>query len=361
MTRALLSVRELRVDYGGRPALRVDALDVAPRETLTLVGPNGSGKSTLLRVVGLLERPAAGSLRLRGEPVSWRSRDLLRERRRMANVLQQPLLCRMSVAQNVALGLRFRRARRRDSRRRVDAWLARFRIAHLRERPAGRLSGGEAQRASLARAFALEPEVLILDEPFAALDPPTRELLLADLQAVLQERRTTVLFATHDRTEALALADRVAVLSGGRLAQVGAPFDVFSRPVSAEVAAFVGVENRLSGRVVERERDVVRVDVPGGALRVRSELPVGASVLVCARPEDVSLEPADAALAGEPGALVGRVARVRPLDALVRVEIDCGVPVVALVARAAYRDGKLAPGAAVRAVFSPTATHLVER
>jgi tungstate transport system ATP-binding protein len=280
----------------------------------------------------------------------------------MADVLQQPLLCRMSVFHNVALGLRFRRRPRREIELRVGEWLERFQIAHLRDRPAQQISGGEAQRASLARAFVLDPEILILDEPFAALDAPTREALLDDLGNVLAETRTTTLFATHDRDEALAVGDRLAVLAGGRVVQIGTPEEVFSRPASQEVARFVGVENRISGRVVAIGEGCVRVDVGVGILDVRGHGKLGDAVLVCARPEDVEIVTGtEAVTPPAPNSLDGTVTRLSPLESQVRVHVDAGFAITVLVTKSSLRNSKLAVGAGARCVFPEPALHLVHR
>ena len=242
MSENVLEIHDVAVSYDGRTVLDVSHLAVRKGEILTLIGRNGSGKTTLLRLLGLLIRPDRGRVIFGGEEVdSGSARRLLELRRRMAGVMQEPLLCRMSVQQNVALGLRFRRLPRAEVEERVAPWLERLHIAHLRDRPAAQLSGGEAQRVSLARALVLDPELLLLDEPFAALDAPTRHDLLAEFAEILGQARVTTVFASHDRGEALALGDRVAVLLGGRLAQLGPAEEIFVRPASSSWARRVPV------------------------------------------------------------------------------------------------------------------------
>lgn len=368
MTPAVLELRDGRVEHDGRAVLEVETLEVERGETLTLVGANGAGKSTLLRVLGLLQQPTSGMLYFDGEEVVWRASRLLAQRRRLAHVLQEPLLGRMSVRRNVGLGLRFRGVPARESGRRVDGWLERLHIAQLGDRNARTLSGGEAQRASLARALVLDPEVLFLDEPFAALDAPTRLTLLDDFREILAETRTTTLFATHDRGEARALGDRMAVLCGGRVAQLGAPDDVFQRPKSEEVARFVGVETLLPGHVLETTGGVARVEAGGTRLEVRAEPGVGPEVLVGLRPEDVTVAavrggPADpgGSAGGMLNTLTGRVVRVSPAQTLVRVAIDCGAIIVALVTHAHFREQKLEVGCAVHVSFAASAAHLIPK
>jgi tungstate transport system ATP-binding protein len=190
---------------------------VAPGEILAIMGPNGAGKSTLLYVAALLRRPQNGEVWIAGARATRRIERALR--RRTAMVLQEPLLFDVSVVANAASGLRFRGVRRHDAERRARAWLERFGVAHLAPQNARTLSGGEAQRTSLARAFAVEPTLLLLDEPFSALDPATREALVPELAARLRETKTAAVIVTHDVTDARALADRLLVLVDGRIAQ----------------------------------------------------------------------------------------------------------------------------------------------
>ena len=234
----LIELRDIVVRRGRRTVLDVPTLAVRRGEIMTVIGPNGAGKSTLAGTLALLERPAAGTVLLGGRPVDW-GRGLLAARRRLAMVFQEPLLLDMTVAENVATGLRLRGIPRADRETRVAHWLERLGIAHLARRSARALSGGEAQRTSLARALVLEPELLVLDEPFAALDPPTREALAVDLVPVLRERRTTTVLVTHDRDEAFGIGDRVAVILAGRIAQLDVPEAVLRQPANEEIARFV--------------------------------------------------------------------------------------------------------------------------
>jgi tungstate transport system ATP-binding protein len=356
---AVVELSGVRVAHDGRTVLDVPALAVAPGETLVVIGPNGSGKSTLLRVMGLLEAPAAGEVRFRGAPVT--PREGLAVRRRMASVFQEPLLADTTVFENVALGLRFRGAPAGRLAARVGLWLERFGIAHLARRRARTLSGGEAQRTALARALVLEPELLLLDEPFSSLDPPTREALLEDLGRILREERTTTVLVTHDRAEAMALGDRVGVLMGGRLLQLDEAGQVFRAPASEEIARFVGVETILDCRVLECDGAMSLLEAGGRTLQAARPTEPGEWVRLCLRPEDVTLFPG----APKPGAasefnrLPGRVARLVPAGAHVRVIVDCGFPLVALITPRAVEELALGEGAAVTAHFKATAPHLL--
>jgi tungstate transport system ATP-binding protein len=355
----LLEASGLIVQRDGRVVLKVPHLEVCAGETLAIIGPNGAGKSTLLQALGLLLPLASGDLLLDGRPVRG-SAAALAARRRMAMAFQEPLLFDTTVAENVASGLRLRRLPRGAINERVDRWLTALGIAHLARRPARALSGGEAQRVSLARALALDPDLLLLDEPFAALDPATRAALLDEVERLLRRPGRAIVAVTHDRAEALRLADRVVVVLAGEIAQIGPPAAVFGNPATAAVAAFVGVETILAGVVAGAADGLLTVAVGGRRLATPGDLAVGRRVHVCIRPEDVALTRAPA---GGPTSvrnhLAGSVVRLVPQGALVRVEIDCGAPLIALITRPSVDDLGLAPGVPVVAAVKASAIHLI--
>jgi tungstate transport system ATP-binding protein len=349
----VLELDDVAVKYDGRTVLDVPHLELRRGEVLTLLGENGSGKTTLLRLLGLLIKPARGRVLFGGEEVDFSSaRRLLELRRRMASVMQQPLLCKMSVRRNVALGLRFRGLPKPEIDKRADTWLEKLSIPHLGDRPASKLSGGEAQRTSLARAMALNPEVLFLDEPFAALDAPTRQSLLQEFREVLADSGVTALFATHDRGEALGVGERVAVLMDGRVAQIGSVEELFSRPERLDVARFVGIETLIPGRVTGPGQ----VDCGVFRLEVEGDHEVGTEVHVSVRPEEIELDGGTES----PNVIAGRVTKIVPAETHYRVEVDCGARMVAAVSRSRFRELQLETGRQVRASFPARAVHLIK-
>lgn len=360
---ALVELRDAVVVRGARPVLTIDRLAIADGATLALVGPNGAGKSTLLLALASLIRLGRGALSFRGMPVGRGTE--LAYRRHIGLVLPDPLLLDTTVFANVAAGLRFRGVPSASVRPRVTEWLGRLGVAHLHDRPARQISSGEAQRVSLARALVLEPDLLLLDEPFASVDAATRARLLDDLEGLLRETHVACVIVTHDLDEAVRLGDRMAVMVAGRIRQVDTPERVLAAPVDEDVATFVGAETRLPGRVVSSEEGVAVVDVGGSHVEAVSALPPGRAVLCCLRPEDVTLWSVD------PGAvptkvvssarnqLTGRVSRMVAQGSLVRVSIDCGAALVATITRASAADMGLAEGATVLATFKASAVHLI--
>jgi tungstate transport system ATP-binding protein len=351
----------VRVVYGAHPVVDVASLAVREGELLGVIGPNGSGKSTLLRILGLLEAPTAGVVRFRGQPVV--PRDLLAARRQMASVFQDPLLIDATAFDNVALGLRFRGLPRRAVAARVGPWMDRLGIAHLAGRRARTLSGGEAQRTALARALVLQPALLLLDEPFSALDPPTREALMVELGGILRQDRITTVLVTHDRGETLALGDRAAVMLAGRILQLDTPRRLFRAPASEAVARFVGVETIAGGRIAAAAGGLLTLDVAGQKVEVAaSEGQVGDEVLLCVRGEDVTLVGSDqVSLPGRGNRLTGTIAQLLPSGERVRVQLDCGFPLVALVTRRSLDAMSLTPGTVAVATFDPSAAHVIAR
>ena len=241
--KTLVDIRNLLVLRGDHPALQLDHLEILKGEVLAIVGPNGAGKSTLLLTLARLLKPKQGEILFNDQPTSAESDTAYR--RRIALVMQDPLLFDTSVFENVASGLKFRGVPRDEIRQKVPLWLERLGVAHLSRRRAGQLSGGEAQRVSLARALVLEPELLLLDEPFSALDPPTRSRILDDLKHLLTQVQTTTVFVTHDLPEAKLLAERIAVIIGNRLRQIGRSESVFARPADKDVAWFLDHRNGI--------------------------------------------------------------------------------------------------------------------
>jgi tungstate transport system ATP-binding protein len=363
----ILEARSLGVERGGVRVLDLPSLSLAPGRFLTLVGPNGAGKSTLLLALACLIRPSTGSLLFHGRPLDSGAARFA-YRRRISMVFQEPLLFDTTVEGNIASGLRLRGAGKEETRRIVAEGAARFGISHLLKRAARTLSGGEARRTSLARAFALQPEILILDEPFSALDPPTRDGLIEDLSGALRDTPVTAVMATHEPAEALRLSDEIAVMNAGRIVQIGPPETVMNQPADELVASFVGVESVIAGTVASDDGGLLSVTTHrrgarGTELRILAvgEAGVGAPVILCIRPENVALSTHPAEASSVRNVFPGRVVRLTPRGPYTRVEIDCGFPLVAHITRPALEDLTLTVGQEVTAAFKATGVHVIRR
>ena len=362
MAKALLTLRDILVRYGPSTILEFSSLSVHAGEILAVIGPNGAGKSTLLRLMGLLQQPTQGKIYFHDREVI--PTDGLAIRRRMASVFQEPLLLNASLYNNAALGLKLRGMNRHMIDQRLRPWLKRLGIEHLASRKAHTLSGGEAQRASLARALALDPEILLLDEPFAPLDPPTREVLLLDLDHILHETSITTVFVTHDRDEAFMFGDRIAVLIGGKLLQTGPTTEVFAHPENLEVAQFVGMGSKIAGVVESASEGLAQVRINGGRVQVIGNFTAGAHVFLCLRPEDITLS--------LPGAedpkyisrnqLQSTALKVTPWGPHYRVALACGENrLVASIARPSLLELNIAAGDEVVVSFKPSAVHVIRQ
>ena len=241
MKHTVLQACGISVLREGRVALQPTDFAVHAGETVGIYGPNGAGKSTLVLALAGLLPLASGTITVGGR-VLGQELTSLKYHRRIAAVFQDPLLLRGTVAHNVGLGLALRGVSRTTRQARIESTLKLLRIAHLANRSVATLSGGEAQRTSLARALVLDPEILFLDEPFATLDQPTRRRLVHELAELLHERPMATVLVTHDLTEAIALCDRCAILDGGAILQEGLPKQVLEQPLTQRVAEIVGSE-----------------------------------------------------------------------------------------------------------------------
>jgi putative spermidine/putrescine transport system ATP-binding protein len=237
-----IRVRGLRKNYGGVVALASVDLEIRLGEFFTLLGPSGSGKTTLLRLIAGFERPDGGTIELAGREIS----KVPPYARDVNTVFQDyALFPHMTVAENIQYGLKVRRVAKAERQERGDRALEMVRLGGLGERKPAQLSGGQRQRVALARAIVNEPQVLLLDEPLGALDLKLRQEMQVELQHVQREVGITFVYVTHDQEEALSMSDRIAVLSAGRIEQVGSPLEVYERPQTDFVAGFIGISNLI--------------------------------------------------------------------------------------------------------------------
>jgi ABC-type Fe3+/spermidine/putrescine transport system ATPase subunit len=348
-----LEIDDLAKSYAGVVAIAGVTLEIPAGALITLLGPSGCGKTTLMRAIAGFVVPDRGRIRIDGKDLS----SVPPERRSTAMLFQNySLFPHMTVAANVGFGLRIQRVPRGEVELRVAEALRLTRIAELGGRYPAQLSGGQQQRVALARALVTRPDVLLLDEPFGALDQTLREQVQIELRKLQRSLGTTTLVVTHDQLEALTLSDLIAVMNAGRIEQLGSPVEIFDRPATAFVARFMGVENLLAAKRVGRDGDRLRVSV--GALEALVALPAApldaAEFILAARADAVRIGAAD--LPGKVGARVV-FASNRGATALYELATDDGQVLQAAEER---RGGALrAPGTRVSVTLADDTCSIV--
>jgi putative spermidine/putrescine transport system ATP-binding protein len=340
---AYLELERLHKEFGDFTAIEEIDVALGAGEFLSLLGPSGCGKTTALRIVAGFERPTSGRVVVEGKDMT----NVPPNRRDMGMVFQAySLFPNMNAADNVEFGLRVRRQSSVERRQRVDELLELVGLSAAAKRYPHQLSGGMQQRVALARALAIEPRVLLLDEPLSALDAKVRLQLREEIRRLQTQLGITTLYVTHDQEEALSVSDRVAVLSHGRIEQIGSPAEIYNAPGTPFVAEFIGTMNRLEATVVESGQ----VQVNGTVLPVTDarDLPRGERVLVLVRPEILKLQRADGASSG----LVGDVVAHIFLGAITRVKVDAGDHELS-ADLPGHRAAELPVGSRVAASFPP--------
>jgi molybdate transport system ATP-binding protein len=329
---------------------------------MILFGPSGSGKTTVLRCIAGLERPDRGVIQFRDEVWFDGSNGIWRppKARRVGLLFQEyALFPHLTVRQNIEYGLE---AYGEPARRRITAEIMQqYEIAELGDRRPREISGGQAQRVALARAVAPQPRILLLDEPLAALDLPTRTRVRAELRRTLERLQVPSLVVTHDRTDAISLGHQIVVMMEGEVRQSGQVEEIFRRPATAAVAGTVGVETIQQGSVVEINAGLARIQVGTGQVFAiwPRDWPVQTRVLVCIRAEDVTLQQGNPVRGSARNHLLGRIEAVESDGAVERVSVDCGFPLVAVITANARQEMGLKAGGAVTAVVKATAVHLI--
>ncbi len=357
---SFIQVVGLNHSYGERIILEDINLKIHEGSTFALIGPTGAGKTTLLRLIGLLEKLGSGKIYYNGTDVT-KSNDLrLKVRRRIAFVLQKPQVFNLSVYDNVACGLRWRGVKKGKIDEKVHHILEMVGLESYKKKNARTLSGGEAQRVALARAMVVEPEVLLLDEPTANLDPNTAAKVEQLISYVVEQNHTTIIMSTHDMSQGQQLADRIGVIINGKIVQVGDAKQIFRLPEHKEVANFVGMQNMIGGRVCQNSKGVAVVDIGNSLIETVSDSPVGQEVYVGIRPEDITIALSNHKSSAR-NCFFGKVSQVTSQGPVSQVEVDCGFLLVALVTNLSLEDLDLRIGKEVYASFKATRVHLIKR
>lgn len=357
---AIIETIDLCQKRDGREILKNISLSIEREDIFALIGPTGSGKTTFLRLLDLIDTPSQGRVFFDGTEVTESTRNRLEARRRMAFVLQKPVVFNTSVYDNIAYGLKWRNMNKNDIQTRIEEVLEMVGLSEFRTRNARTLSGGETQRVAIARALAIKPEVLLLDEPTANLDPVSLVKVEELIGDIIQHYHTTVVIATHDMPQGQRLAGRVGMLLNGEILQTGTWWEIFNAPRNRDAANFVGVDNIIEGVVLSCDDNVVTIGTNNGPIEAVSACPVGEKVYACIRSEEVTLALSHLSSSAR-NSLTGRILRVTVTGPVARVEMDCGIPVVSLVTKRSVEEMSLEQGKQVFASFKATAVHIIKR
>jgi len=282
-------------------------------------------------------------------------------RRSVCVVFQEPLLLNTSVQKNVALGLKFRHLTGGEIEKRVDQSLEYFGISSLSQRSAKTLSGGEAKRVSLARAFALKPELILMDEAFNSLDPPTRETLIDDLRHILQETKITAVMALHDREETLRLAQDVTVIADGKVVQSGTTTQIFNEPDTEFIASFVGTETILEGVVQTSDRGLMEISIGGKIIEAVGNFLPGQNVYCCLRPENITVSRDLPEKSSARNVFEARIQKITRQAFFYKMFLDCGFLLVAYITVSSCEELNICEGSTAAVSFKATAVHVMRR
>lgn len=345
----MIRIKDLSKDWKEFTLKNIN-LEVEKGEYFVILGPTGAGKTLLLETIAGFYFPDSGEIRIEGHDVT----DLPPELRQIGFIYQDySLFPHLNVEQNIQFGLKLRKTQDTKRVNEIMNWL---KISHLAHRYPATLSGGEQQKVAIARAIAIEPSILLLDEPLSALDLRARDYLREELKRVKAEFGITMVHVTHDQTEAMILADRIAVMMNGEIEQVGTPYEIFNKPLNEEIGDFVGVENILHGVVQDNENGIAKIEVDMGAnIFAVSEYYAG-EVKVFLRPEDIilSVSRGDSSARNVMG---GRITELQDMGPLTRVKLD--TKLVALITKQSRESLELRIGAEIYAAFKATSVHVV--
>jgi len=357
----MIRIEGLTKEYNGVKTLKEIDLEIRAGEIFTFIGPSGSGKTTILRLIDLLDRPSSGKIFFDGKDTTVSEALQLPIRRRMGMVFQKPAVLNTTVAENVAFGLKFRGMSRQEIAKEVPAALDLVGLLHFADRRAPTLSGGEMQRVAIARAVVTEPEVLILDEPTANLDPVSSDLIEDLIVCINKKSGTTIVMSTHDMIQGQRLADRIGVIMDGRLVQAASPGEIFYQPAGREIARFVGIDAITGGLVTENREGHALIRVGDNTFEALTDVKEGQRTVLYIRPEEVSLTLADTSRGKSSvrNQFTGKITKIIPSGPFVRVVVDCGFVLAALITRRSCTELGLTVGTTVVTGVKATAIHVL--
>lgn len=353
---SLIEVRNLCKEYSGKKALNDVNLRVQSGEIFAVIGPNGAGKTTLLRLLALLDEPSSGTISFDGVTVDYSAKVRLALRRRMGMVFQQTVLFNMSVFDNVAYGLKIRGLDERSTEKKVKETLELVQLVGFERRNALSLSGGEAQRVALAQALVTEPDLLLLDEPTANLDPKNLSIIEEVLSWMNREKKVTLVMTTHNMLQAENLAARVALLLNGKIEGIGTAQEVFGAP-SKQLMDFARLENVFSGNSIILEEGTSLIDI-GDGVQIEAVVRKSGRVTVFVRPEDIILSEKPI-ISSARNVFRGKIVGILDMGPLVKLRVDAGKEFVVQITKRSFNDMRLNVGSEAFLTFKASSVQVI--
>jgi len=350
--KTLIELKKIKKSYKEITALDDVSLKIREKEIFTVVGPNGSGKTTMLKIMAFIDEPTSGEVFFYGEKISNRNQ----ARKKSTMVFQKTTLFSTTVYKNVAYGLKLRGYSKKETEEKVKEALSLVKLVGYEKRLAKKLSGGEQQRVSLARALALNTQLLLLDEPTANLDPKNVSIIEETISRVNREFKTTIVMATHNMFQAETLTNRVALLLGGKIAQIGTPQEILRGP-SINLASFARLENVFSGKskIVQEGTSVIVVD---DGLKIEAALKKSGKVTVFVRPEDIIVSKKIMSSSAR-NVFKGKIVEVSDFGPVVKLRVDAGKDFVVQITKRSFVEMQLNVGSTVFLTFKASSVHLI--
>lgn len=353
----LLEIEKVFKEYEGKNILEDINLHLKRGTTLGIIGPTGCGKTTLLRIIDLIEKPSSGKIYFEGIDVSKSTKEELKYRRNIGMVFQKPVVFKGTVLENIQYGLDVRGTTSKSTRDKIMELLESLGLGGYEDRKASTLSGGETQRIALARAMIIEPEILMLDEPTANLDPLSTGKIESMLEDIRRKNETTTIMATHNLIQGQRLCDEIAIINH-RIYQIGRPEEIFRRPKNSFVADFVGMKNVIKGQAKKIKNNLTLINI--GDINAYASSPIEGNVYMSIRPEDITVSKSKVKTSAL-NDLKGTVKGIVDDGTLIKLKVDVGEIFTVYLTRKSFFDLEISVGSIVWLQFKASAVNIFNR